>query len=263
MATDGFWTTWPTSPASFYSGAIAEQMGPRGKVSSFANAQGLRLACYYWPAATEQPKAVVQLLHGSGAYVMEFLRSQARGITIPASSDAQDGRPLRLTYAAAVRSDFEHSRSSHCAQGAGKPQVYAGSWVERLNAAGISVAGDDMQVGQGASWMLGVLCRLCGKHMKGCFVGEVHEERSGMSSEVGAHLRRVPCTRPVLVLHCSLLHILHTIIQGCGFSEALRGLRGFFNSLDDVIADATQFRRCWHHLHIHSERHFSEDGMQS
>ena len=60
-------------------------------------------------------------------------------------------------------------------QGPGKPQVYAGSWVERLNRAGISVAGHDM--------------------------------------------------------------------QGNGFSQGLRGRRGYFDSLDDVIADAIQFRR--------------------
>ena len=60
-------------------------------------------------------------------------------------------------------------------QGAGKPLVYQGSWIERLNNAGVSVAGFDM--------------------------------------------------------------------QGCGFSEGLRGLRSFFESFEDVIADAVQFRR--------------------
>lgn len=33
-------------------------------------------------------------------------------------------------------------------------------------------------------------------------------------------------------------------MQGCGFSEGLRGLRSFFESFEDVIADAVQFRRC-------------------
>lgn len=61
-------------------------------------------------------------------------------------------------------------------QGAAKPLVYKGSWIERLNNQGVSVAGFDM--------------------------------------------------------------------QGCGFSEGLRGLRSFFESFDDVIADAVQFRRC-------------------
>jgi alpha-beta hydrolase superfamily lysophospholipase len=61
-------------------------------------------------------------------------------------------------------------------QGAGKPLIYKGSWIERLNSAGVSVAGFDM--------------------------------------------------------------------QGCGFSEGLRGLRSFFESFEDVIADAVQFRRC-------------------
>jgi alpha-beta hydrolase superfamily lysophospholipase len=60
-------------------------------------------------------------------------------------------------------------------QGTAKPLLYLGSWIERLNSAGISVAGFDM--------------------------------------------------------------------QGCGFSEGLRGLRSFFESFEDVIADAVQFRR--------------------
>jgi alpha-beta hydrolase superfamily lysophospholipase len=61
-------------------------------------------------------------------------------------------------------------------QGPAKPLVYKGSWIERLNKAGVSVAGFDM--------------------------------------------------------------------QGCGFSQGLRGLRSFFESFEDVIADAVQFRRC-------------------
>ena len=51
----------------------------RGRRGSLVNAQGLRLATYWWPAATEQPKAVVQLFHGNAAYVMEFLRTQVHG----------------------------------------------------------------------------------------------------------------------------------------------------------------------------------------
>jgi alpha-beta hydrolase superfamily lysophospholipase len=74
-----------------------------------------------------------------------------------------------------------------CMQGPGKPQVYAGSWVERLNQAAISVAGHDM--------------------------------------------------------------------QGNGFSQGLRGRRGYFDSLDDVIADAIQFRR-WCCFGKHSATYF-------
>ena len=73
-----FWAAWPTSPASLYAGAaMARQMGPRGKVTSFTNAQGLRLACYFWPAAA-RAKAVVQLLHGDAGYAMRFLHSLVR-----------------------------------------------------------------------------------------------------------------------------------------------------------------------------------------
>ena len=77
MAVNDFWDAWPASPRSlFASEAIADQMGTTGKVTTFTNAQGLQLACYFWPATTAQPKAVVQLCHGNGAYAMEFLRTQ-------------------------------------------------------------------------------------------------------------------------------------------------------------------------------------------
>lgn len=75
MAADGCWDAWPDHPESLYATQpMGDQMGPRGKVTTFVNAQGLRLAAYYWPAV--KPKAVIQLLHGNGAYVMEFLRTQ-------------------------------------------------------------------------------------------------------------------------------------------------------------------------------------------
>lgn len=54
---------------------MACQMGPCGKVTSFTNAQGMKLACYFWPAAA-RAKAVVQLLHGDAGYAMRFLHSQ-------------------------------------------------------------------------------------------------------------------------------------------------------------------------------------------
>ena len=54
---------------------MACQMGPRGKVTSFTNAQGMKLACYFWPAAA-RAKAVVQMLHGDAGYAMRFLHSQ-------------------------------------------------------------------------------------------------------------------------------------------------------------------------------------------
>ena len=58
---------------------MACQMGPRGKVTSFTNAQGMKLACYFWPAAA-RAKAVVQLLHGVAGYAMRFLHSQVMGV---------------------------------------------------------------------------------------------------------------------------------------------------------------------------------------
>jgi hypothetical protein len=78
MSVDGFWDAWPASPPSLNGDEpIANQLGPRGKVTTFVNAQGLQLACYYWPA--EQPRAVLQHSHGNGSYVMELLKSQVRG----------------------------------------------------------------------------------------------------------------------------------------------------------------------------------------
>ncbi len=75
MAADGFRDAWPAEPKSlFVNEPITNQLGPSGKTSTFTNAQGLRLASYFWPAA--KPKAVVMLLHGNGAYVMEFLATQ-------------------------------------------------------------------------------------------------------------------------------------------------------------------------------------------
>ena len=77
MSADGFWEAWPASPPSLYSDEpLTNQLGPNGKVTTFVNAQGLQLACYLWPA--QQPRAVLQLNHGSGSYLMEFIKSQAR-----------------------------------------------------------------------------------------------------------------------------------------------------------------------------------------
>ncbi len=74
MAADGFRDAWPAEPRStFANEPITNQLGPSGKASTFTNAQGLRLASYFWPAA--KSKAVVMLLHGNGAYVCEFLRT--------------------------------------------------------------------------------------------------------------------------------------------------------------------------------------------
>jgi hypothetical protein len=175
MAIGEFWDAWPASPASlFASEALANQMGTRGKVATFVNALGLNLACYFWPATTAEPKAVVQLCHGNGAFVMEYLRTQV-------SSACGYLMPLQLSDVTCIGCGSAAARlmieilHAHNLQGAGRPLVYSGSWIKRLNNAGISVAGFDM--------------------------------------------------------------------QGCGFSEGLRGLRSFFESFEDIIADALQFRR--------------------
>ncbi|CAK0746028.1 hypothetical protein CVIRNUC_001662 [Coccomyxa viridis] len=81
------------------------QLGPHGSSSSFVNAQGLRIASYYWPTPGKA-KAVVLFVHGHGAYLMHEL------LYIPI---------------------------------AGKPPQYSKSWVESLNGAGFSVCGIDQQ----------------------------------------------------------------------------------------------------------------------
>lgn len=96
----------PKVPPSLFSDEpFQNQMGPLGVQSTMINAQGIRLATYWWPATTKSTKAVVQLCHGTGAYCMEFLR----------------------------------------AQGVGKPVLYEGSWIQQWNAAGIAVCGHDHQ----------------------------------------------------------------------------------------------------------------------
>lgn len=81
MSVDGFWDAWPAIPASLYGvEPLSNQMGPRGKVTTFANAQGLQLASYYWPA--EQSRAVLQHNHGNGSYVMELLKSQVCSLAL-------------------------------------------------------------------------------------------------------------------------------------------------------------------------------------
>lgn len=69
------------------------------------NKQGLKLAAYWWPAHTKA-KGIVHIIHGHGAHLQnEFLARQ----------------------------------------GAGKPTIYKGSWVEAWNKTGFSVCGIDQQ----------------------------------------------------------------------------------------------------------------------
>ncbi|KAI8465248.1 MAG: Alpha/Beta hydrolase protein [Monoraphidium minutum] len=84
-----------------------EWAGPRGSVAYLKNAQGYEIASYYWPASTPNPKGVVVLVHGQGAYLV-----------------------------------FEYCTAP---PGSNRPKRYAGSWVQRMNEAGYSVAGMDNQ----------------------------------------------------------------------------------------------------------------------
>ena len=56
----------------------ATYLGPRGRRETVVNAQGLTLRVYYWPA--EQPKAILQFVHGHGAHALfELLEIDVRG----------------------------------------------------------------------------------------------------------------------------------------------------------------------------------------
>mmetsp|Transcript_25989 Transcript_25989/g.66117 ORF Transcript_25989/g.66117 Transcript_25989/m.66117 type:complete len:377 (-) Transcript_25989:187-1317(-) len=88
-----------------------EYLGERGVVRYHTNPQGYRIASYYWPCHGWTPRGIVYLCHGHGGYIQ-----------------------------------FDYLK----ARGPGKLMVYAGSWVEALNAAGFSVCGLDNQ-GSGRS----------------------------------------------------------------------------------------------------------------
>ena len=55
-----------------------QQLGPRGSESYFVNAQGLKIATYFWPSETSSnTKAVVIAVHGHGAHTQnEWLKRQ-------------------------------------------------------------------------------------------------------------------------------------------------------------------------------------------
>lgn len=93
-------------PTNFYDTVDpAVYLGPRGVQRTMVNKQGLKLQSYFYPAEGTA-KCVLQFVHGHGAYFLfELLKGTAPG----------------------------------------KPQQYEGSWVQRLNAAGVSVCGIDNQ----------------------------------------------------------------------------------------------------------------------
>lgn len=79
---------------------------------------GVLLSTYHWPATTTA-KGLVIALHGHGSYACyEYLRSV----------------------------------------GVGKPPVYSGSWVEKLNAAGFTVVSLDLQSHGSSEGLQGLRC---------------------------------------------------------------------------------------------------------
>ncbi|KAK9908837.1 hypothetical protein WJX75_003567 [Coccomyxa subellipsoidea] len=92
-------------PSLFSQEPKSEALGASGFQDSFVNAQGLRIASYYWPAQ-KSARAVMLFVHGHGAYLMHEL------LNVP--------KP-------------------------GSPAKYRNSWVEKLNQEGFSVCGIDQQ----------------------------------------------------------------------------------------------------------------------
>ncbi|KAG2453179.1 hypothetical protein HYH02_002503 [Chlamydomonas schloesseri] len=82
-------------------------LGQHGYTRRIRNAKGLDLYAYFWPCDPSVPlKGVVQLAHGNATYIcFDYLKFVAQG----------------------------------------KPNIYAGSWVEAMNKAGFAVAGIDHQ----------------------------------------------------------------------------------------------------------------------
>lgn len=97
---------------------LEEQLGPRGELVHVKNSRGASLACCFFPAPVLPAKGIVYVIHGHGSYLgHEILKAPSPG-AVP---------------------------------------VYAGSWVEKINAAGYSVCGLD-SMGSGRSTGLRAYC---------------------------------------------------------------------------------------------------------
>ena len=84
---------------SLFSSSLNNQLGRHGWCSSLVNDKhGLRLASYFWPSLVQpatRPRGVVVLLHGHGAYLLEYLRPQVR-LFAPPEDQIAPGRPIRV-----------------------------------------------------------------------------------------------------------------------------------------------------------------------
>ena len=112
----------PSIPHLFAGQPLAAQMGPHGKVGRFPGVKGVDLASYWWPAvpgkATKRAgcKGAILFIHGHGSYCLHEV------LSIP---------------------------------GPGQAPLYAGSWAEKWNQAGYSLAGLDAR---GAGFSGGLRC---------------------------------------------------------------------------------------------------------
>ena len=156
-------------------------LGPRGFVGRFSSRQGLSLHCTFWPAAGT-PKGTVVLVHGHGIYcAFEFMKSLNLG--------ARSG-----------------------------PRIYAGSWVERLNAEGWSCAGIDHQ-SHGRSEAIGGYPNFIESFDD--FVGDLEEFCDGPLERLGGHA--FSAGLPRVLFGCSLGGAVATkaLLQRSDLAQAL------------------------------------------
>ena len=151
------------------------------EASEHASRQGLSLHCTFWPAAGT-PKGTLVLVHGHGIHcAFEFLRSLNLG--------ARSG-----------------------------PRVYAGSWVERLNAEGWSCAGIDHQ-SHGRSEAIGGYPNFIESFDD--FVGDLEEFCDGPLERLGG--RAFSAGLPRVLFGCSLGGAVATkaLLQRPNLAQAL------------------------------------------
>ncbi|KAG2485920.1 hypothetical protein HYH03_015364 [Edaphochlamys debaryana] len=118
----------------------SDYLGPRGYEKKLISKRGVPIHGYFWPANPEVPLlGVVQLAHGNGTYCcFDFLRFQGPGL----------------------------------------PNLYVGSWVASLNAAGWAVAGAD-HVGFGRSGGVRAHCGAFQEHVDNLLLLADHVRSSG------------------------------------------------------------------------------------
>ena len=127
----------PSPPRTVYDDDPRLYLGPSGSEETLVNAQGLKLRSYFWPSPS--PSCVLVFCHGHHAHMLfELVKSRVSQSTT-------------WLLCAAKLLALEHTHRSATArcpsapQGLGQAPEYEGSWVQAMNAAGVSVCGVDNQ----------------------------------------------------------------------------------------------------------------------